>query len=466
MKKIIILVHGKMPYRFLCETPIYNKFLQYERTYIEILSDLDKMTVTDKAVSWINIYRPNTDFQINFLFIIKKICYGIYIRVLKYMGVSFESLAYRFNNINKFTSHSYKVRMSSKRKSRERLAGNYLDSYLGWPFPNSYKLYIKMYNFLYEKNFCINPEIHYFLANSKPDVVVFFFAQNILFQPWFNVVRKLGIKTVLVIGSWDRLTTKGPVFPNCDKYIVHSKQMMKDIINFHNIEPERVVNIGWPQMDYFFQASCNKNRKLFLQRYAIDEKKKVILFAANSERFGQCEPLVVDHLREMILSNVYPYPVHLIIRPHPNDKKWKKRFSVKEKKYLMNEFLMPADFGNIHILAELLGNVDLLIATQGSISLDAIAMGVPVINLAFDCKDVLEAESIQRVYEMDHYKNVVESGAVKLVYNFDELDKAINDYLLNPKLDVNKREALKNQEVFPFDGRASERLVNEVMKLI
>lgn len=467
MKKIVVLIPGSMPRRFFCETPIISHFIQNKRIQLSVLTtdDIDKERFESYGITWNSIYKPEKRCNpIYYSWL--KICNAIQLRFFKLFGVTFESLAYRFNNIHCFKSHEFKVKMPPERKKREALAGNYVDERLGYPFPKSTLMYKLLYRVLYGKLVCLDPDVYSYLRKQEPDLVVFLFSQNILLQSWHNAARRLQIKTVSITGSWDRLTTKGHIFPNFDKYIVHSNKMIRDLVKYHEVDEQKIVNTGWPQMDHFFSESRNANdREKLCDAFGIPKHKKILLVATNGQRFGVNEPSILEHIREKIRQDAYKYPVFLIVRPHPNDLQWKERLSPKN---IMadSELLLEAEAGNIQLLGDLLRSVDLMISTQGSISLDAIAMDVPVINLSFDCGDVDESESINRLYEMDHYSEIANSSAVyvaKSMENMDEyIDLCLNDRLLN----ASSRDKVRNKEVKPFDGKASERLVLEVVSTI
>jgi CDP-glycerol glycerophosphotransferase (TagB/SpsB family) len=210
-------------------------------------------------------------------------------------------------------------------------------------------------------------------------------------------------------------------------------------------------------MDRFFSEKID--RLTFLKKYNIPSNSKIILFAANGARLGSHEPAVLEHIRNQI--NSYNFPIFLIIRPHPKDALWEKRLS--SVMTIKNEILMAADFGNIEVLGELLQFSDLLISTQGSISLDAIAMNLPVINLAFDTMQKSDSESVSRLYEMDHYADIAKSGAVLMANSFDDLDAKINQCLSSPNYNKEAVNLLRNSDIEPFDGRSSERLVAEII---
>lgn len=186
----------------------------------------------------------------------------------------------------------------------------------------------------------------------------------------------------------------------------------------------------------------------------------MLLFAANSSRLGAHEPSIIAHVsRQIDTDTVYGYPCSLIIRPHPRDSEWQTRFSQLHNPPQV--VALPAEKGRLDFLTNLLAHASITLASSGSIALDSVALDTPVINIGFDGD--LEADyynSALRFCETDHYANVIKSGGVRLVKSYQELDEAIMAYLKDPALNSNGRQRLRNEQLEPFDGHASERIFN------
>jgi hypothetical protein len=54
---------------------------------------------------------------------------------------------------------------------------------------------------------------------------------------------------------------------------------------------------------------------------------------------------------------------------------------------------------------------------------------------------------------------------VRVARSFGELERHINSYLVNPRLDHEKRMVSATQECGPCDGRAAERVATTLLKL-
>jgi hypothetical protein len=174
---------------------------------------------------------------------------------------------------------------------------------------------------------------------------------------------------------------------------------------------------------------------------------------------GQHEPAIAEHIASQLSQGKYGPSCTLLIRPHPKDSEWRKRF--ERCATYQNTILQPPEFGRLEYLTNLIAHAAVLIASQGSICLDAIALGTCVVNVAFDGDlDVSSEYSIKRWYELDHYAPLVANRATYMAESFDEIDTGIIEYLNNPEKDAAGRELVVKEQLEPFDGNASLRLAD------
>jgi hypothetical protein len=154
----------------------------------------------------------------------------------------------------------------------------------------------------------------------------------------------------------------------------------------------------------------------------------------------------------------------LMIRPHPKDNKWESRF--RDALDFDHVVIEPSEWGRLEHLSDLMRHADVVVASQGSITMDAVAQDTCVINVCFDGDlDVPENESVRQWYLMDHYRSVMETGGVWLVNDFEELDEALIAYLERPEIKAAERERLREIQLEPMDGSASKRIASAITRL-
>ena len=69
-------------------------------------------------------------------------------------------------------------------------------------------------------------------------------------------------------------------------------------------------------------------------------------------------------------------------------------------------------------------------------------------------------------YEFNHYKPIVESGAVRVAKTDEDLPKLINMYLKNPELDREGRKKIVAEYVVFTDGLSYKRSVDFLEKCL
>jgi hypothetical protein len=467
--RIAILLPNGMAVRNFIETPILQLLAEQEDLSVAFLTGAagaqGKVTAASASFCWRDIYRPAST-GLPFSSLADRIRHIIY-RMFRFWvrgKIGYGILAYRFNEIHQFAGHTHKKNLDSKRKLREMVAGNYVFRLLGFPFPKSRRIFDWLYH-LYYSMWDYDGRVEAFFQEFDPTLLVVGYPQEVSVHPYIAAARRRGVATLVHPGSWDRLTSKGPMPPGVDRYIVLNQIMRDELIELHDVPPEIIEVVGWPQMDYYQQPEILQDAGQLWRSLNVDPQTRILLFAANSSRLGGHEPGVIRHLVRQIESNAYGCACTLIIRPHPSDSDWQRRFGqfALHKRVVLQE----QQKGQLEVLASMLYHADVVIASQGSITVDAVGMDACVVNIAFDgeLQDVPYYKSVRRMYELDHYRPVVESGGVDIVSDYAELDRAIKACLDDPARKARSRKQLRGILLDPFDGRASERIVSTICQM-
>jgi hypothetical protein len=91
----------------------------------------------------------------------------------------------------------------------------------------------------------------------------------------------------------------------------------------------------------------------------------------------------------------------------------------------------------------------------------------PVINVSYNPPGTQSVRvPYARYYQYDHYRPVVESGAVQLAATADEMRVRIREALVSPSLHARERRALV-ERMFgdTLDGRSHERVASVLLDL-
>jgi hypothetical protein len=261
--------------------------------------------------------------------------------------------------------------------------------------------------------------------------------------------------------------------------MVWNQQMRQELIDFHDVQADRISVVGGAHLDLYHQDNLLLPRGVFLHSLGVDPVRKLIVYGTNTARHGPDEPAVARHVAERVAANAYEYPTALLIRPHPKDRRWQMRFGRLDN--LPNvQVRRSSDFGahqehngiqqaitDLQLLVNLMKHADVVLNGPGTLALDAIAFDTPVINVGCDGDRQLPyAQSLLFRYDFDHYAKVIKAGGTRLVKSYEELDETINAYLREPALDAAGRERVRQEQLAPFDGRVGERIVTTILSMI
>ncbi len=374
----------------------------------------------------------------------------------------FGNLVYRFNEMRGFRGHAQKKALPPERRAREAQAGNFVEPALGRPWPASRALF-DLLNNLYHATWHDEPAVEAFLDQYRPDLLALHHVQFESVRPWSAGARRRGIPILGVVASWDQPTTKGPLCPGLGRVLVQSRQMRDELERHHGVPPQRVEVVGWPQMDIYLQPGVIRPRADLLAELGLGPTRRLVLLGANSARLGPHEPGIAAHLARVLAADPATQDVTLVIRPHPNDNDWEARFGGLKRPPAV--LVLPAEWGRLDFLANLLAHAQVVLASAGTICLDAIALDTCTVGLGFDGDLVVpHHQSVRRWYELDHYAPVAASGGLRVVGGFDELDRAVAAYLADPNRDREGRALCRAEQLEPFDGLASRRLVQALAR--
>jgi hypothetical protein len=91
----------------------------------------------------------------------------------------------------------------------------------------------------------------------------------------------------------------------------------------------------------------------------------------------------------------------------------------------------------------------------------------PVIDIGFDgWEDLPYEKSARKGLDYIHMAKLLALGGIRVARSFKELEEHINAYLADPSLDEQWRIVSALKECGPLDGRATDRVVEILLKLV
>jgi hypothetical protein len=167
-----------------------------------------------------------------------------------------------------------------------------------------------------------------FLRDQRPDLVLitpllYFGSPQV---EYVRAARKLGIRTVLGVGSWDHLTTKGLIHEAPDTVIVWNEMQRREAADLHGIDPDRVIVTGAQAYDRWFAQQPSISRAEFCQRIGLPDDRPLLLYLCSSPFIAPHEVGFVRRWIAAVRASTDPGlgGAGILIRPHPqNADQWR-----------------------------------------------------------------------------------------------------------------------------------------------
>jgi hypothetical protein len=288
---------------------------------------------------------------------------------------------------------------------------------------------------------------------------------------------QLGIPTLAVILSWDNVSTKGCLPLRISRCIVWGDELRREFLSYYGqISPERIQVGGIPQFDAYLEPfSATQVRAIFCERFGISPEKKIILYGTCSPTLFPEEPEVVWDLAEAISGGNLGSDCHMFVRCHPADDLNRYRLLAaypfvtlcppsRPVGTSLDHWIPPPE--EIAFLRDTLVSCCLCINTASSLTLDAIACGRPVVNVAYDGSSQKDYfESVRRFYDYSHYEPLVRSGAIALAESKQGLIAAVRQSLMAPAKRFPQEENLRKVYCLRLKGGAVSELISQMLEM-
>lgn len=315
----------------------------------------------------------------------------------------------------------------------------------------SMKALEKADSYLASRDASVKPWVDY-LNDKKIDLVFntsHSHARNAL--PVVYAANKLNIKTTTFLFSWDNLTSQGRVIPRYNNYFAWNTKIKED---FHKIYPhikrDSVLVTGTPQFIGHFQEDKHLSREDLKQKLGLKPDESYFLYSSGMSHHMPLEPYVVGRIAD-ILKSIGPQ-YRLVVRTYAKDrydvfdtlKAERPDIIIPEVNWEKNyQTPLPEDqifFSSL--LKHCIGGINV----ASTISLELCMFDKPAINVGYNPpgKDIYPY-NYTRFYAFDHYKPIVDSEAVQVAADEDEMRRYLLEAIKHPlKYQTNRQALLQN----------------------
>lgn len=289
------------------------------------------------------------------------------------------------------------------------------------------------------------------LIDIQPDIV--FNTSHIHNDISLNLmyaVKKRSIKTATFLFSWDNLTSQGRILPDYDIYFTWNDKIKRDLLNLYSeIKETDVFVTGTPQFDFHFKQEFIKSKQDLYNFLEISPEKKIILYSTGMTYYTPKEHIIVKEIEKVIKD--INRDLQLVVRIYAKDDNTEYYKIRENSKYIK----VPDHFWELNYLTPTLKDIKLFnslinhctigINVASTVSLDLAILNKPVINIAFNPPgEDIYPNDYEKIYDFDHYKPILNSGAISLVKNTKELQEQIKNYLKNSSYLEKERKDLIN----------------------
>jgi hypothetical protein len=172
-----------------------------------------------------------------------------------------------------------------------------------------------------------SPAVRDFIAKQQPDALLvtpllYMGSTQVDYVRW---AKTMGLPSMLCVGSWDHLTTKGLIHEVPDRVTVWNEMQKLEAVQLHGVPADRVVVTGAQAYDHWFTATPQLSRAEFCVRVGLDPDRPFLLYLGSSGFIAPKEtPFVLRWLQAIRdSSDVRLRELGVLVRPHPqNAEQW------------------------------------------------------------------------------------------------------------------------------------------------
>jgi hypothetical protein len=182
-----------------------------------------------------------------------------------------------------------------------------------------------------------------------------------------KAARALGLPTLMLVWSWDNLSSKAVLHEHADRLLVWNEIQAREAHELQGIPPERVDIVGAANFDRFFAAVDAAGDR---------RNGNTVVYLGSSTNVAPNEPAIFARWLEAVRAEPGLRDVEVVVRPHPAGEAWLDWAPPEPRVSLQR----PGKKVEAEALAELLARADAVVALNTSAEIEAAIAGRPVLT--------------------------------------------------------------------------------------
>jgi hypothetical protein len=185
-----------------------------------------------------------------------------------------------------------------------------------------------------------------------------------------KVARRLGLPSIMLVWSWDNLSSKATLHEHPDLLLVWNEVQTREAVDFHGMRAERVLALGAANFDRFFEEMTDAPA-------APEADHAVVLYLGSSPKVVPDEPAVFARWVAAVRGSADERlrNAQVVVRPHPASRRWADWAPPRDVEVSFPDAKIEAAK-----LSRLLARADAVVALNTSAEIEAAITGTPVLT--------------------------------------------------------------------------------------
>jgi CDP-glycerol:poly(glycerophosphate) glycerophosphotransferase len=320
---------------------------------------------------------------------------------------------------------------------------------------------------------------HRLFSMYRPALVISTTAQHAEAWPLTYFARQHGCKTLANILSWDNTTTKPAMDSCCDYYTVWSEEMRREMAAHYSYIKTQVMVTGSPLFDRYYNRRDAMDRAPFLTNLGLPADRPYILWTTNTPSAMPDENEIIARFWRELQRTRLAGKISLLVRLHPKEDRALYAALESEPNVVVtvagkphwdsSDRWLPTE-EDMQMLLNSMLHAAVSINVASTMSLESFALGLPTINVAFKSREDRKDQNLMWSFDMyhtsDHYRAIVDNGAVDLARSMEELVTFAIQALEHGNRRAAAMQRTLEQKAAYCDGTSARRFVDVVESIL